>query len=319
MKKHYYILSNTHRGTMCNYMLFDLKSRQNVTFLYSDSLNRPIRNRYINRLVLICMRIFWEAKKRIYIAKILRHSRRDDKQVWMLLPNELMSQITVKELNRLQRSGVKVAALLIDPIRGKYPSAPWVQEKLANFTFDKIFTFDPHDAQENGWSYTNTLYSRFPVNEKPVAEDLFYIGSVKDRLAACKELLSLMQVHGVKAFFKLACNAEQAKELPENAVLKAHIPYSQMLNLLQSAKCIFDMTQQGQSGVTLRYYEAVMFNKKLLTNNRNISKLPFYDPRYMRIYDSFADIDWDWVRTSDMPDYGYTDQFSPIHLLELMN
>lgn len=53
------------------------------------------------------------------------------------------------------------------------------------------------------------------------------------------------------------------------------MPYEKLLMLTQLSNCIFDMTQVGQTGVTFRYYEAVVYNKKLLTNNREIFNMPF--------------------------------------------
>lgn len=40
------------------------------------------------------------------------------------------------------------------------------------------------------------------------------------------------------------------------------MPYEKLLMLTQLSNCIFDMTQVGQTGVTFRYYEAVVYNKK---------------------------------------------------------
>lgn len=74
--------------------------------------------------------------------------------------------------------------------------------------------------------------------------------------------------------------------------------------------------QPGQSGVTLRYYEAIVYNKKLLTNNKFVKRLPFYNPKFMYIYEKVEDIDIEWIKKEEMVDYKYNDEFSPVKLIE---
>ena len=93
------------------------------------------------------------------------------------------------------------------------------------------------------------------------------------------------------------------------------MPYEKLLMLTQLSNCIFDMTQVGQTGVTFRYYEAVVYNKKLLTNNREIVNMPFFDDRFIHFYNHIEDIDWDWVKRREEIDYGYNGEFSPVNLL----
>ena len=128
-----------------------------------------------------------------------------------------------------------------------------------------------------------------------------------------------LQKDGVKEDFHLFCgDPKLAQALPPEVRQDSYLPYPTVLQQMQSSKCILDMTQAGQSGITLRYYEAVVYNKKLLTNNVNIVNLPFYNPQYMKIYETIEDIDGDWIQSKDMPNYEYAGEFSPVHILELL-
>ena len=82
-----------------------------------------------------------------------------------------------------------------------------------------------------------------------------------------------------------------------------------------SAKCILEIVQKGQVALTLRPYEAVAYNKKLLTNNKTILNFKYYNPKYMRYFEKVEDIDWNWVKCDDGVDYNYQGDFSPRYLL----
>lgn len=313
-KWNYTIVIKSRFGNISNYMLEELKGYGDIHFVYQDDRGFLKMKLWAHKIVYRLFDMWWNCRRKA----ALKETRTDISHT-VIITNEAMRALCSDNLQKLQQSGIRVVALLIDPISGNYPSAIAARELIKEFSFDRIITFDPRDAENQGWTYCNTLYSQFDVKPVPIKEDLFYVGNIKDRLPLCKELLCQMEQHDVKGLLKLSGKNEQVQGLPEENVLKGYLPYPQMLQLLQSARCIFDMTQQGQSGITLRYYEAVVFNKKLLTNNPHITRLPFYDSRYMKIYESIADIDWDWVKNEEMPNYQYDGRFSPRHLLELLD
>ena len=93
------------------------------------------------------------------------------------------------------------------------------------------------------------------------------------------------------------------------------MPYDRILADVLASNCILEVVQEGQNAQTARYYEAICYNKKLLTNNMNVEKLPFYDERYIRVFKTIDDIDFDWIKEKNIIDYGYNNEFSPIKIL----
>ena len=57
------------------------------------------------------------------------------------------------------------------------------------------------------------------------------------------------------------------------------INYSQNLENVRNSKCVLDIVQRGQSGLTLRPIEALLNSKKLITDNVAVERYDFYDPR----------------------------------------
>ena len=60
----------------------------------------------------------------------------------------------------------------------------------------------------------------------------------------------------------------------------------------------------------MRYKEAVMYNKKLLTNNSNVNLLPCYNPKYIKYFEKPEDIDIDWLLRREPVIYDYQMEFS---------
>ena len=96
------------------------------------------------------------------------------------------------------------------------------------------------------------------------------------------------------------------------------INYLKVIAEIKSTNCILEVLQEGQNVQSIRYFEAVVYNKKLLSNNPNLKKLPFYDERYMKYFENVNDIDWQWVQKKEMIDYKYNNEFSPIHMIEMI-
>lgn len=302
------LLSYLSSGTMAGYMLNDLIRSPEVDFL----TGQPEGYLHRGKMARLFYRILWELKLYSLPLRAPRNS-------WVLIPNETMLCLRASVLRYLQRRGLRLAALLIDPVDAPYPTATRAKELLSQVRFDRVLTFDPRDAERYGWKYVNTLYSQFPAERIADTSDLFYIGGVKDRLPACLELLKQAEQQGADFCLKLlGTNAKQQEQLPAEAVLTKSLPYPETLSWLLGTNCILDMTQPGQAGITLRYYEAVVYNKKLYTNNTNIVHLPGYDPERMRIYEDIRQMDWNWICEKNTSSKPYDGQFSPLHLLAVL-
>ena len=108
-----------------------------------------------------------------------------------------------------------------------------------------------------------------------------------------------------------------------NIIYNKFQTYDDILSSMQECECILEIVQPGQTGVTLRYYEAIAYNKRLITNNTMVKNLPYYNPEYMFIFTNIEDIDINWIKQDVVVDYEYQDDvgmniddFSPINFLE---
>lgn len=188
--------------------------------------------------------------------------------------------------------------------------------------FDLVYTFDSADARKYNMRYWHTIYSKFALDVHP-DKDLFFCGSTVNRKQTMLDFLDAHAKHDVSLKMNIICDETDIKmfsnygDVTECGRMGIDLwPYPQTLEETLKARCILDITQKGQAGLTLRPYEAVCYNRKLLTNNKAILDFEFYDPRFMQYFEKVEDIDWDWVKEDIKVDYHYNGEFSPLRLLE---
>ena len=76
-------------------------------------------------------------------------------------------------------------------------------------------------------------------------------------------------------------NASYWNIIDDNA---SGIPYTEYLGIIFNCECIIDIIINEQSGLSLRVMEALFFNKKLITNNKYIADMDFYNPNNIYIF-----------------------------------
>ena len=154
-----------------------------------------------------------------------------------------------------------------------------VYEKIENLGFE-ISTFDRGDAER----YSQQLYSQFfrmvqKQTEDEEEYDFYFIGFEKNRAEILGKLKEKLKDY--RCCFKVIHHSSEC------------IPYAQNIDNIKKARCIIEIVQKGQEGITLRPLEAIACGKKLLTNNTNIQQFDFYTPQNIVIWgkDDFSNID----------------------------
>lgn len=199
---------------------------------------------------------------------------------------------------------------------------PKIQCKFDSFKWNTIMTFDPHDADNHNWVYTGLRYYSYhslPDSGKSDA-DLFFAGSLKGKRGQMLlHLLDCFNANDVNCRFicpRLVWHQKALAQPKGLQLIRRRVSYKRILKKMIGCNCILEVLQEGQNGSSLRYFEAVCYNKKLLTTNAEIVNYPFYDERYMKVFSSDAEIDFDWIKRREHIDYGYAGEFSPKKLFD---
>lgn len=145
-----------------------------------------------------------------------------------------------------------------------------------------IWSFDPADCAQYGFKFYRQFIELFSDLTPPAPQyDFAFIGRNKGREAVLLALEAKLKQLGYSVYFDL--RSDQAKGT------KANLSYPVYLQQYLNARCMIDLSQTGQSGLTLRPLEAMSYHRKLLTNNRLVQQEAFYDPANVWIFDETLD------------------------------
>ncbi len=191
-------------------------------------------------------------------------------------------------------------------------------EDLKN-EFDLIYSYNKYDCEKYGFLYFNTEASKENLITKPKDEwsDVVFIGNVKDRLEKIVNAYRKFQNAGLKTDFYIVGVPKEKRFNGEGIVFADKgISYAEMLNRTINSKCVFEVSQSGEYGFTSRSQEAIMYNKKLITDSLIIKEQRFFPSKHISFYESIDDIDPEFIKDNETPDHGYCDDYSPIRVIE---
>lgn len=187
--------------------------------------------------------------------------------------------------------------------------------------FDLWMSFDKLDCKKYGFPHFDEFESKIniPIEKNYPIADVYFAGQAKDRLERLVKIYDKLEMAGLRCQFFIT-NAKEREKVEREGIVYSSKPmtYVQMLKQSVNSKCILEISQENAIGYTSRFLEAVMFNKLLITDNESIANTKFYNPEFIQIIKSEDDIDVDFINNSERVDYNYTNEFSPVKRLELI-
>ncbi len=250
-----------------------------------------------------------------------------DKDTCVIFTTVVLRMVSTKFLEKIRATGARMALIIVDSLHGSTAHISKALPKILGGVWDAVLSYDINDCKEYGFQYMpGTIYSMLKqVKPASADSDMYFIGMNKaGRNAMIEEIHRKCMEAGVQTDFHcIDYPGVPRKPYMENPpglyYRKRGIPYEDVVSHVLSTNCILEVVGKGQKVQTARYYEAVCYNKKLLTNNPSVRELSFYDPRYMQYFESVEDIDFSWVKEKAGIDYHYAGEFSPLHILDRLD
>ena len=97
--------------------------------------------------------------------------------------------------------------------------------------------------------------------------------------------------------------------------LDKDLTYKDMLFYSVNSECILEIVQNNASGYTSRFLEAIMYDKKLITNNKAVKNDKFFNKNWISIISDPKEIDINFIRNKCQVNFQYSGEFSPVVLL----
>jgi len=180
--------------------------------------------------------------------------------------------------------------------------------------FDDIFSYDQHDATQYNLHYLPTPYSALPelLNNTSISYDMFFCGNAKNRLSEIMAVYYSATNAGLSCLFYINDVPKKHQQHLPGIIYNHTISYNDCVKKTIYAKCIVEIMQHGADGYTPRLWEAITYNKHLLTNNQFIESSPFAHPC---IHYFTSEIDWSWINTKASYPTEWHIKLSPIQCL----
>jgi hypothetical protein len=157
--------------------------------------------------------------------------------------------------------------------------------------FDEFYVFDKNDIESNSkkLSYTTNFYFDCYNNlfKNEIKYDVYFIGSydsrTQDLIRMCVELESM----GLKINVLLATSPKKhLKKYKFITFLKKSLTYYENLEILSQSKIIIDLAHKElHTGLSFRAFESVGYNKKMITTNKTVKTMDFYNPQNIFVFD----------------------------------
>ena len=162
--------------------------------------------------------------------------------------------------------------------------------------FDRFFVFDKIDLgykKKNLLPLTNFYcdYDKEIIPQETCENDVFFIGSfIHKRMNKIQNFIEF----GLKLNLKLDVNVfytlESDKEKYPIKGLKyinEHMTYENNIKQLKKSKIVIDFLNETHKGLSFRTFEALYYDKKLITNNPAVKNYDFYKPENIFIWDGY--------------------------------
>lgn len=215
----------------------------------------------------------------------------------------------------------KQVMFLRDTVNVYEKAIPSFKGDNLNKVFDLVISYNPGDCSQFGFIYSPVFISKFEVKktDKYTTNDIVFIGHAKDRLQLIHKLYEKLVSYGLKCDFYITGTKDEDKKYTEGInYAKNNLTYEDYLKRIISSDYIVDIIKGDTQGGTYRYWEAVYYNKKLITNWKGIKDFQFYDERYMMYFENVEDICIDFFNKKCDVEYNYNGENSPIKLLEFI-
>ena len=152
--------------------------------------------------------------------------------------------------------------------------------------FQRFFIFDLEDYHRYRYQYPNLLPCTnfyFDMPEESVSvnkNEVLYVGVyIKDRIQSLIRVVNALSQYDLTLNINLFYGRKTPPFFhPHITFFSKGLNYAQYLTLTKKAAVLLDIKTVDHNGLSFRIFEAIKYQKKLITNNKSIKLYDFYHP-----------------------------------------
>lgn len=143
-----------------------------------------------------------------------------------------------------------------------------------NSAIDEVYHFDRLEAKELGILHNSSFYSKnMKMPDVEITSYLFFGATDNGRKEQAESYKKKFEQQELKTNHFIL--PSRGNDQPN------YLSYAEYLELTAHSRGILELLRAGQRGVTLRTFESIYFEKKLVTSNEAITSYRFYSPKNM--------------------------------------
>ncbi len=159
--------------------------------------------------------------------------------------------------------------------------------------FNEYYSFEEEDCIKYNFTKISNFYIHKSSNTTPTY-DAFFFASKDARLNNVIKLITYLRQKNWNAKALIVAKKTKSKSKPINVegvtITENSTPFSQIYQYADNTKVVIDISHPNQKGLSMRPYECLGLERKLITNNSEIMKYDFYNPDNIFIINDFDNL-----------------------------
>lgn len=179
-------------------------------------------------------------------------------------------------IRKLKEKTSKLIAYQWDGIE-KFPEV----KKYISF-FDTFFCFDTEDEKQHVKPITNFYFDFAPAVYKTYNREkprLYFVGLFwENREEKINRFIEEISKRNVELAFFIQYTEKSQITNPKITYIKDRITFADNLKNVEKADVLLDFVDPVHNGLSIRFFEALYYKKKVITDNIMVKKCDFYNP-----------------------------------------
>lgn len=172
---------------------------------------------------------------------------------------------------------------------------PDILEYIGLGYFDRCWVFDPEDVQRYpgyGLQATTNFYFDLPIEARPGNDFLYFLGGYESRREERTKLfIDEARRLNIPFDFHIYCKDDRARvAFGEESITYLNrdtvLNFEENMHNAARSKALVDFCQFDHYGLSFRVFEAMRFDKKLITTNQSVLDTDFYHPDNIFVWNS---------------------------------
>ena len=166
-------------------------------------------------------------------------------------------------------------------------------DHLLDDIFDRIFSFDLEDVKTYNFEHiTNYIYLEKQAPSSSFDYDVFIVMSPDERLQQLNAIAKQLSELNISFKFIVVSHKNVPGLYPGIEYTNQEIGTKELKTYIEKSKVVLDLLRKNHNGMSFRIFEALAYQKKIITTNPSVKLYDFYDANNILVLDG-EDIDID--------------------------